>query len=514
MILILWVVGLGGYLLFDRFGPGATGTVVVHSDPPGAEIWMDLAPLNRGTPAELRELPAGKHSFTVKLPDHRPQPFVQVVEISRGSVDSVYFALDSDSGAITRNPAQIAATSPPAQMPPRQETISERVKKEEPWDVPRVVPSSVDSAGLARSTPSATDRDKEPKTVLDPLISERKPDLPALPKREESATSGYEEATGSAEISSSVPGATIIVNDKRLAQRTPAVITLPLGTHTVQVELDGYACEPEQYVVRLSRAAGAQLVYFTLTEKQRARKEVTITTDPVAGPIFVDGDSVGMGVAVVPHDFGVFLISYGDVEGFRTPEPTRLSVVPANPNPTVTAHYVRKLQVSAECRGDGSVATEGGVRWEVGLYDRNKGARVSESMGPKIERIPATGKSGWELAMGDPNRNPTGSDYIEFIFDLPEDVPPSTPLNLRLYVYRTNRKYPLSLSSRCEITVVVNGRLFLDNFRPRHDQQSADGGSYEEWSLQHTLVSGENRIMIRTGEKNQIFNYLWKFEVL
>lgn len=115
--------------------------------------------------------------------------------------------------------------------------------------------------------------------------------------------------------------------------------------------------------------------------------------------------------------------------------------------------------------------------------------------------------------MGDANRNPTGADYIEFIFELPEDVSPSSLLNLRLYIYRTNRKYPLSLSSRCEVTVMVNGRLFLDNFRPRHDQTTVGRGSYEEWSLQHTLIQGENRIMIRTGEKNQIFNYLWKFEV-
>ena len=85
---------------------------------------------------------------------------------------------------------------------------------------------------------------------------------------------------------------------------------------------------------------------------------------------------------------------------------------------------------------------------------------------------------------------------------------------MRLYIYRSNRKYPLSLSSRCEVTVTVNGRVFLDNFRPRHEQTDADSERYEEWSLQHSLVPGENRIMIRTGDKNQIFNYLWKFEVL
>jgi hypothetical protein len=116
--------------------------------------------------------------------------------------------------------------------------------------------------------------------------------------------------------------------------------------------------------------------------------------------------------------------------------------------------------------------------------------------------------------MGDANRNPTGGDYIEFIFTLPDDVPPATPLNLRLYLYRSNRRYPLSLSNRSEITVTINGRVFLDNYRPRNGVEAADTDKYEEWSLQHTLVPGENRLMIRTSDQNSIYNYLWKVEIL
>lgn len=517
ILLVLWVVGLGGYLLIDRYGPGSVGTVTVSSDPPGAEIWMNLVSLGRTTPAELSDIPAGKHSFTVRLPGHRAQPFVQVVEVGRGTTEALYFMLEADSGNGSRYSEQIGSKTPPSLVPPRQEGISERVKKEQPWEVPRIAPRSVEETSI--SAPPAVSRDTARTTQIaeSPLPTPVRESLPQRETsplmRDESARSGYNEATGSVEISSSLPGATIILNDKRLEQRTPTVVTLPLGTHTVRVELDGYTSQPEQHVVRLSRAAGAQLVFFTLTEKQRSRKELTVTTEPVQGPIFVDGDSVGFGLAVVPHDFGVYVVSFGKVDGYHTPEPIRMSITPANPNPTATAKYTRKFEVSAECRSDGSVKTMGNIRWETGIYERNKGARVSETHGPKIEKIPGTDMQGWELAMGDANRNPTGADYIEFIFELPEDVSPSSLLNLRLYIYRTNRKYPLSLSSRCEVTVTVNGRLFLDNFRPRHDQTTAGRGSYEEWSLQHTLIQGENRIMIRTGEKNQIFNYLWKFEV-
>ncbi|MCB1060502.1 MAG: PEGA domain-containing protein [Calditrichaeota bacterium] len=533
MLLVAWVVGLGSYLLIDRFWPGQTGAVMVVSSPPGAEIWMDLAPTGRATPADLREVPVGKHSFTVRLEGKRPQPFVQVVKVARDTRDSLIFIFDGDSSALTQKP-DIPSATPPATVPPKVESIEERVKRELPNEVERRVPSSVDNSVLTgaeeRKRPEpkldAIEELREELGLPEPKVAERKTSedktpetkspeaTPAreIPKSTESVRT--ESETGSVEISSSVNGAQIVINDQQVPYKTPAVVSLPLGTHRISVEYPGYKSDPEEQVVRLSRIAGAQLVYFTLTEEQRARKEMTITTEPVQGAIFVDGDSVGNGLAVVAHDFGVYEISFGPVEGFLTPEPQRVVVTPAKPNPAITVKYARAFHVSAACINGGTVTTEGDIQWEIGIYDRDKGARASDTHGPKISKIPSSDKSGWELAMGDPNRNPTGADYIEFTFDLPDEVPPSTPLNLRLYIYRSNRKYPLSLSSRCEVTVTVNGRVFLDNFRPRHEQTDADSERYEEWSLQHSLVPGENRIMIRTGDKNQIFNYLWKFEVL
>ncbi len=507
---ILWVLGLGSYLLYDRFWPGHTGTVVVLSDPAGADIWMDLVPTGRVTPAEMRDVPQGKHSFTVRKGGERPSPFVQVVPVARASVDTLTFVFE-ESGTAPAGSDLYGSTTPPTLVPPAAEDISDRVKRELPWEVERKIPLSSETTHVSRSSTRTTTSYIEEGEQLSGITSGR--DHGAF-IRDSSNTDAADISTSNVEISSSVPGALIIVNDKPIGKTTPAVVALPLGTHTVRVELAGYNTEPEQHVVRLSRIAGGQLVYFTLTEELRARKEITITTEPVAGPIFVNGDSVGIGLAVIPHDFGVFEISFGHMEGYLTPEPQRLVVTPTKPNPTITAKYPRAFEVSATCQGNGEAARTGDIRWETGIYDRDKGVRTSDTHGPKINEIPGSSKSGWELAMGDPNRNPTGADYIEFIFTLPDEVPPSSPLNLRLYLYRSNRKYPLSLSSRCEVTVTVNGRVFLDNFRPRNDQSLADAGRYEEWSLQHSLVTGENRILIRTGDKNQIFNYLWKFEVL
>ncbi|MBK6765502.1 MAG: PEGA domain-containing protein [bacterium] len=508
IVLVAWVIGLGSYLLYDRYWPGHTGSVYVTSTPTGGEIWMDLAPVGKTTPAEISEIPIGKHSFTVRLGGQRATPFVQIAEVMRGSSDTLSFTLQDDGSSGYRD-QRIGSVTPPARIPPVEEAISEKVRKQEPWDVPRQAPRSVDSLTMMRGG------DGEPTVSQIPEDAPPPETMRDVQRAAFDTVSGRESAaTGAVEVSSSIPGATIILNDRRLEQKTPTVLSLPLGTHTIRVELPGYSSEPEQHAVRLSRVAGGQLVFFTLTEEQRAHKEFTITTEPVEGAIFVNGDSVGFGLAVVPHDFGVFSISYGDVEGYIAPEPSRLAVTPAKPNPTVTATYMRKMRIAAECGNDGQVDVSGDLRWEIGIYDRDKGARQSDTHGPKVNEIPGVTRMAWELGMGDPNRNPTGSDYIKFIFTLPPDVSPASPLNLRLYMYRSNRKYPLSLSSRCEVTVTVNGRVFLDNYRPRHDQTGADSERFEEWSLQHTLVPGENRIMIRTGEKNQLFNYLWKFEVL
>jgi hypothetical protein len=318
---------------------------------------------------------------------------------------------------------------------------------------------------------------------------------------------------GAIEISSSVPGAQIFINDHETGQETPATISLEAGTYTVRVALKGYKSTPEQQPVRISRAASSQFIFFTLVEAIKDRKEITIRTTPVAGDIYVDSVMVGSGEAVVPHNFGVFSIYFGDVDGYITPEPQRLTVTPTNPNPVVTATYLKHVHFAAWCAAEDVVKTEGDINYEVGVYWQDSGPRVSTTHGARVRQIPGSQKYGWELAMGDPNRNPTGSDYVEFTFSLPEGTPSSLPLSLKLYLYSSTRKYPLSLSGRSEVTVTVNGRIFLDNYRPRNGQEGVELDRFEEWSLQHTLVPGENRIMIRSGHNNNIYNYLWKLEI-
>ena len=508
-ILGFWVVGLGGYLLYEAYWPGATGTVVVLSDVKQGEIWLDLEPTGQPASGASLQVVRGKHSVMIKHPGIAVEPFVQIVEVKPGKIDTLRFkAIEAQVAAKQDSlPEEIVQqeeeTGQVRMVPPQEPSIKERVREEMPWDVPRNAPQSVDTttAEIAETV------EQQPADT----VVERQANLPEDNPKPKPKT--QDKIMGSVEISSSRSGASIYVNDRLREEKTPATLTLEAGTYTIRAELEGYNCSPEEHAVRVSRAASSQFIFFTLVEEQKIRREITVRTSPIKGEILIDSVLVGTGEAVIPHDFGVFNITFGDVVDYITPKPVRLTVTPTNANPVVTGEYIKMLEFSAYCTAENTVMTEGQISYEIGVYFKGEAPKVSATHGPRVKAIPGSQKFGWELGMGDPNRNPTGSDYIEFIFTLPEGDVSALPLNLKLYLYRSNKKYPLSLSGRSEITVMVNGRVFLDNYRPHNGPEDVEFDRFEEWSLQHTLIPGENRIMVRAGNNNNVFNYLWKIEI-
>jgi hypothetical protein len=480
--LAVLIAVLLGYLIVDQWLPAGQGSLVVTSDPRGAEVWVDLKPTHFKTPGQFDGLPAGKHSVIVKLDTLEPLPAAQVVETKKGHTDTVHFRLV---------PPQRAALPVP---PP-----SDRL--------PDLPPIQEDSARKA-SPP--------------PLVSKRleRPDTLAAVGKQRQTPPGHTEipgvmepspAPGVLEIATSVAGATVFVNDQEQPGTSPLSLKLPVGTYVLRVELKGYTSDPPDQTVSILRSSAIQSVFFTLTETQTRR--ITVETSPFAAKIYINGAPLGVGKVSVPRDYGSYTVSFADSEGWRTPESVQVTLTPSQPQPQVKGVYERLFHAGAQVV-DGKVVTENGMQWEVGAYFEEDGKRPSVSLGPRIRPIPDSQKSGWELAEGDPNRNPTGGDYVEFKFTLPSDADLKAPLNLRLYLYRSTRHYAFSLSGRAEVVVTVNGHRFLDGYRPQYGTEVADQDRYEEWALTGMLVRGENRIMVRSGERNTLFNYLWKIEIL
>ncbi len=507
-VLVICVVALLGYLVYTDWWPSTHGAVFVMSEPPGAQVWVDLRPTDVVTNGTVHRLSSGKHSVTVRLDTLLSDPFAQIVEIRDGRTDTVHFLLHSP-----RWGAPVVTTSPLSPMMQDNAPLT-------PESLLATIPTAANLRAASGSSVSTTDSLGIRPTALERdthrTISRDEAALPMVPpSASESPQSRPEDKVGAIQISSSQAGARIFLNDHELKEHTPSTISVPFGTYTVRVELEGYAVSPDQQSVRIGRASSSPVVHFTLEKTEKPIRAFSVQTVPIEGRIFVDGIFVGEGTANCERDYGTYTVTFGDIEGWHTPKPVRVSLTPSNPHPAIEARYSRLFHAFTEARSETDVAIKGMGQWTAGVIFEDRKPQPSDQLGPRIRAIPNSQKFGWELAMGDPNRNPTGGDYIAFTFSLPEDVPPDSPLNLRLYLYRSDRKYPWTISGGHSIIVVmVNDRKFLDSFTPRYETYAADLDRYEEWSLHHVLKPGENRILIYTGDGNTIFNYLWKVEIL
>jgi hypothetical protein len=87
------VVAMIGYLAIDQWWPAGHGTLFITSDPPGAQVWLDLKPTNVKTNGHLGLVPTGRHSVMVKLDTLECDPVAQVVEVHKGRIDTARFRL-------------------------------------------------------------------------------------------------------------------------------------------------------------------------------------------------------------------------------------------------------------------------------------------------------------------------------------------------------------------------------------------------------------------------------------
>ncbi len=492
-LLAVWVAAGLAYLLFDFVRSSGTGSVVVLSDPPGAEIFVDLQSTGTTTSGIVDNIKRGRHSVTVKLPNHLTQPFTQIVDVKHGTLDTLKFTLSYVEGGL---PTELSnRTSFPDRSPevlPKELTINE-LGRADSSRVRRSFHSDTSQARSQAEKPTLPVRESETQAhVPAPVVEEPEADMATI------------------EVSSSVPGAKVMVNGRELSSTTPVDLTLPFGTYTVSASLEGFTSDPSEQVVRVGRAASTQFVFFTM--KPDVERNILIQTSPVSGKIFVDSVLVGEGNVTVPHEFGIYNIAFGAVDGYRAPDPVRLSITPSKPNPEVAGVYTKLLEASVQADGMTIVNSRGDVSFDVGIFFDETGYQATSS-GPRIREIPNSSRFGWELAMGDANRNPQGADYFEFRFKLPDGYNIDEAPNLRLYLYRSPRRYPLSLGGKSEMVVAVNGKTFLNGFTPRFTTDSADMERYEEWSLVKMLVPGENKVVIRSGSDNVVYHYLWKVEI-
>jgi hypothetical protein len=74
-------------------------------------------------------------------------------------------------------------------------------------------------------------------------------------------------------------------------------------------------------------AAGAAVYFLTRPKGKPGVATVNISTTPVSGQVFLDGFSVGNApLKLELGEIGVYIISFGAVSGYTTPEDVQVTV--------------------------------------------------------------------------------------------------------------------------------------------------------------------------------------------
>lgn len=259
-------------------------------------------------------------------------------------------------------------------------------------------------------------------------------------------------------------------------------------------------------------AASRQLSGEDVEEKHQGMLEVV--TRPVQGGIFVDDIFKGAGkVTLTDLSLGEVVVRFGDVQGYRTPESQKAFLSPPQPTATIEGIYLPLIYVNAYLDQAGRVITQ---KCDItqGYILEDETPQPDPMTGPAIKFVDEVRLFAWEIGYAFSNRNPPGQDYIEMTFDLPENWDGNKPLELQLYGYTSNRKYPFALAGRTSIDIIVNDRVVKSDHLPTAKLAENAPSEYDVIPVNAFLKMGKNYIRIQASVGSRCFYYLRQIVLL
>jgi hypothetical protein len=466
-------------LLTDR-----KGSIHVVSNIPGAEIFLSSSPSNQKTDATLRHLRPDAYDISVHMDGYLSDPIRQLVQVKRGETAEVHFRLMKDT-TIGMEPAPELT----------QLDTASHSKSAREW-----LPS-LDSLKKVRENQRKTEIGR---TQLSP--SYRKADVSPDPS-----------VFTSVSVTSSRDGAMIIVDDVETGFTTPANLILNRGIHTIQVQMDGYQADPPKAEIVSSYAGQRDEVHFQLSYVQAAGDSfaLVISTEPAEGRIFVDDRFCAEGVYKAKSlNPGEYLVSFGSVDGYTTPESQKIVISQDAPYAHVVGTYRPIVYISASLDDKGQLIEKGVDQVVTGVFFQPGGFSSDDIRGPAVKFLEGNKFYAWELGYADAEKNPPGSDGIEFVFTVPKGFDRDKNTQLRIYGYASNRNYPFTFLNKTEIAIYINGSGVNSNFKPTYNVDEERALGYDEFDISPFLKEGENRLLIRTTSDSRCYYYLNKIVIL
>ena len=297
LVPVLIVGGVFYYFVVAR--TNLTGSVFVSCNIPGAEVLVDGSPMGCITDTIVSNIPVGKVTISVRKDGYRADPPFEMVNIRHAEMTKVHFDLQEEYLTAFYEGVEVREkrSSIPAQM-------YDAMPKPARRGITQIPTSAPPGQAVRRSS----------KQVMGSII-----------------------------VSSNIKDADITLNGQPTGTRTnTTLLEIPQGDYSVSVAKEGYVVDPPSIDVKIERDLQSELVVFSLRlEKEAPTPHLTVSTEPLAGQIYVNGQPVGSGGFERDMEAGKYLIAFGSIPGYFDPAPQEIVLSEDSPTAEVVATYVK-----------------------------------------------------------------------------------------------------------------------------------------------------------------------------
>ncbi|MBL7191610.1 PEGA domain-containing protein [bacterium] len=314
-------------------------------------------------------------------------------------------------------------------------------------------------------------------------------------------------------ITSNITDAVVAVDGKPTEYEINREINrLSPGSHIIELQKQGYRCDPAYAVVKLT--AGENTKYLSFELIKEVPLLLIVNTEPVDADIYVDGILMGHGETVQKYQKGGDMsISFGDVRGYNPPPSIDIQLSERNPTIKETGIYYPIINMSVKINQDSLVEQHGIKKVVTGYHFSNTGFVPSGEAGPGIKKLEYYDIYAWEMGYAFSRRNPPGSDFVQIVFNLPDNFEKNKVLFLNLRGFASNNNYLFNLTKVTDIAVEVNGKEIVSHYSPISNIDRNDPIGRDSWPISDFLKNGENTITVRTTDENKCYYYLHAIEI-
>lgn len=313
---------------------------------------------------------------------------------------------------------------------------------------------------------------------------------------------------GLIEVSSNIPGADIIIDGQSSGYMTDYIMDkMSLGSHVISLQKDGYTAQPSEKIVHLSESISRQQVHFTL---KKSSLGITLKTVPVNGKIYLNEKEIATGTWQGELKPGQYQVRFSSVDFHQTPEPKTIQIGEDFPT-DYTFTYTTLFSLLFSPRGISPKNELGSI--QLGYIDENHLFHSDPINAPEIQKPDPIKRQVWFLGYAFAYRNPPLNDAIVFTFNIPASINLKNSLWLKMWGYRTEKKYPLAFTSASEINISVNNRFIQAEYTPRYTLSEADELKVETFRINNLVHHGKNRLQISTSVVNTTYFALWKIAI-